>query len=178
MADQEEYSNASLEESLASTEASLNSMFESNKKTQTMRQKLLDIVVDVVDNYDFKRLKGGSKDDPKIFESHVKLIGEARMLLKDISDIDHKEVSVIQKKNMLETEQKKTANTSYIVEKLLEMDMKGRGFADAPRIPLSQSELDDIVEKQFVDRGCVVVEGESDFGGHQLPPPIVKEEDD
>lgn len=140
-----------------------------NETTQSRRQKLIAKMEDAIDKMD---MSVTNTSDPDLVQSQARVLEQYRQMLNDVEASE---------RNLINTKlKKKDSDISSTQAGQLSEFLKSIKFSNGvpmqDRPVLSVEEMNKLIDSQFEERGCVVVETELEATDRQLPKK--KEEED
>ena len=130
--------------------------------TQDIRHQLVAKLLPVVTQMD---LRVDRSTDPDLYQAQARMISETRSLLNDMDTSDRNNAAMKLKQKDTEIN---ASNTINAAEFLAAIKLTG-GVPISDHPPMSPTEVDTLLEKQFTEQGCFVLETELEAGQNQLP---------
>ena len=137
---------------------------------QTRRQKLIAKMEAAVDKMD---LEITNKSDPDLVMSQARVLEQYRQMLNDVETSERNLIATKLKKQ--DTEQ--SAVQAGQLTEFLKSIKFSNGVPMEERPKMTMEELNKLMEKQFEERGCIVVETELEATDRQLPTKKSSEDD-
>lgn len=137
---------------------------------QTRRQKLIAKMEAAVDKMD---LEITNKSDPDLVMSQARVLEQYRQMLNDVEASERNLIATKLKKKDSET----TSLQAGQLAEFLKSIKFSNGVPMEERPKMTAEELNKLMEKQFEERGCVVVETELEANDRQLPTKKVSEDE-
>lgn len=137
---------------------------------QTRRQKLIAKMEAAVDKMD---LEITNKSDPDLVMSQARVLEQYRQMLNDVEASERNLITTKLKKKDSET----TSLQAGQLAEFLKSIKFSNGVPMEERPKMTAEELNKLMEKQFEERGCVVVETELEANDRQLPTKKVSEDE-
>ena len=133
-----------------------------SETVQERRQKLIAKMADAIDAMD---LHVTEKSDPDLVQSQSRAIEQYRQLLNDVEASE---------RNLITTKlKKKDSDSSALQVGQISDFLKNIKFSNGvpmeKRIQMSEEDMNRMLDSQFDERGCIVVETELELNGRQLP---------
>lgn len=153
-------------DSLRTLEQSLIEMEYRLDTTQDLRQAMIEKLAPTVLSLD---MSVNPKTDPDVHQAQSRLLSEFRGLLNDMDNASKSSVSMKLKQKDLEIKQETSINAADILANVKLVAVGGNPIMSNTPVPLTHEELQNLVDKQFEERGCIVIDTELATGNTQLP---------
>lgn len=150
-------------QSLISLTESMQSMDSVVTNTQSVRQQLMTKFLPDVLNLDMKVDPG---TDPDMYASQARFLSEYRGLLNDLDTSSRNHVNMKLKQKDSETNAAHAINAAEFLSKI--KLSRGVPVSNLP-FTKSEAEVEALIEKQFEENGCMVLDTELETGQNQLP---------
>lgn len=148
--------------------ASMGQYDKNTVNTQIIRQKLANKLLNNVLKMDLNVV---ATTNPDLFAAQAKMIAEARGLLNDMDNSSRNHTAIKLKQKDTETQADAVLNAAELLTKI-----KLTVAAEPTGNTQSADVIEDAIEHQFEENGCVVLDTELEMGGNNLPHK--KEEED
>lgn len=140
-----------------------------NETTQSRRQKLIAKMEDAIDKMD---MVINNNSDPDMVQSQARVLEQYRQMLNDVEASE---------RNLINTKLKKkdsdiSSTQAGQLSEFLKTIKFSNGVPMQDRPVLSAEEMNKLIDSQFEERGCVVVESELEDTDRQLPKKKTEEE--
>lgn len=140
-----------------------------NETTQSRRQKLIAKMEDAIDKMD---MVINNNSDPDMVQSQARVLEQYRQMLNDVEASE---------RNLINTKLKKkdsdiSSTQAGQLSEFLKTIKFSNGVPMQDRPVLSAEEMNKLIDSQFEERGCVVVESELEDSDRQLPKKKTEEE--
>jgi hypothetical protein len=149
------------EDDIASLINSMKQYDKTSKRINIIRQQLAEKVVGSVLNMNLD-LSANADADQTI--AAAKLIAEARGILTDIDNSSRNHVTTKLKHKDSETQESLAFSAAEILTKI-----KLTGNNDPGSMVTTPQNIDAAIDKQFEEKGCVILDTELEVGGNKLP---------
>lgn len=160
----------SVNQSLMSIEEAMLNMDSTVMQTQDIRNQL---IVKLLPDILAMDTKIDRTSDPDLVASQARMISEMRGLLNDRDNASKNHLSLKLKQKDIETQSQisfSAAEFLATIKRNEEMPLKNETF------PMSEQQIADLIDSQFKEQGCVVLDTELEEGSNMLPEKKEEEE--
>lgn len=137
--------------------------------TQSRRQKLIAKMEDVIDKMD---MTVTNQSDPDLVQSQARLIEQYRQMLNDVENSERNVITTKLKKKDSETSSLQAGQLADFLKSI----KFSNGVPMEERPVMTKEEMTKLIDSQFEERGCVVIDTELEVSDRHLPDKKQEEE--